>query len=238
MVGSIVLKADGNSALVALEDGVYILDLSTGVCSPNPLKPELHHKNQLTEGKVDSKGRFIVGSRDQALSDPNGKLYLYENGSEKLTVIDDDLIHANGPCWSNDHKTFYLSDSIRCKTYAYDYNMVNGEVSNRREFASTECLNGVPCGATVDAEDHVWSAVCHSQSLVRYRPDGSISLILRIPTKFPASVTFGGFKLNQIFVTSLNPYIGNSINSGDGRTYVIDGIGIKGVPEFRFACAS
>jgi sugar lactone lactonase YvrE len=58
--------------------------------------------------------------------------------------------------------------------YAYDYDLAAGTLSNRRPFASTENLGGIPDGATVDAESHVWSAICEGAKLVRFRPDGSI----------------------------------------------------------------
>ena len=93
-------------------------------------------------------------------------------GATELRAIDSDIFLSNGPCWSLDDRTFYHADSIRKLIYAYDYDIERGTVSNRRPFASTADLGGIPDGATVDAEDHVWSAICEGGKLVRFRPDG------------------------------------------------------------------
>lgn len=235
MIGSMAMRRNGG-AIVALWDGVYTLDLDTGDCKLLATSPDIKDTVQLADGKVDRRGRFIVGSSDRSMKEARGKLYVLDPGETELRPIDDNIMLSNGPCWSTDDTTFYHADSIRKQIYAYDYDIEKGAVSNRRPFASTAELGGIPDGATVDAEDHVWSAICEGQKVVRFRPDGSIERVVEFPLKLPGSVMFGGPELDKLFVPTLSPaFLGREADPLDGSTFVIDGLGIKGVPEPRFA---
>lgn len=234
IIGSMAIGLDGN-AIVALADGVYRLDFKSGACALLASSPDLNEQVQLADGKVDRRGRFIVGSSDRGMKEACGALYALDPGASVLRRLDTDIFLSNGPCWSRDDRTFYHADSIRKIIYAYDYDIVRGTASNRRPFASTSELGGIPDGATVDAEDHVWSAICEGKKLVRFRPDGSIERIIEMPLKLPGSVMFGGLQLDRIYVPTLSPaFLGREADPLDGSTFVIEGLGIRGIPEPRF----
>jgi len=234
IIGSMAITQDGN-AIVALANGVHTLDLTTGECRMLASSPDLDAQVQLADGKVDRRGRFIVGSSDRGMKEARGKLYALDPGATSLRIIDTDIFLANGPCWSPDDRTFYHADSIRKLIYAYDYDLDQGTLSNRRPFASTAELGGIPDGATVDTEGHVWSAICEGGKLVRFRPDGSIERMVPMPLKLPGSVMFGGPALDRLYVPTLSPaFLGRPADPLDGSTFVIDGLGVKGIPEPRF----
>jgi sugar lactone lactonase YvrE len=233
-IGSMAISQDGN-AIVALADGVYRLNLASSECSLLATSPDLNEQVQLADGKVDRRGRFIVGSSDRGMKEARGCLYALDPGANALRRIDSDIFLSNGPCWSLDDRTFFHADSIRKQIFAYDYDIERGTVKNRRPFASTAELGGIPDGATVDAEDHVWSAICEGGKLVRFRPDGSIERIVEMPLKLPGSVMFGGPALDRIYVPTLSPaFLGRPADPLDGSTFVVEGLGIQGVPEPRF----
>jgi L-arabinonolactonase len=234
IIGSMAIARDGN-AIVALADGVYRLDLTSRACTLLATSPDLNEQVQLADGKVDRRGRFIVGSSDRGMKEARGCLYALDPAAGALRRIDTDIFLSNGPCWSLDDHTFYHADSIRKLIYAYDYDIASGTVTNRRPFASTADLGGIPDGATVDAEDHVWSAICEGAKLVRFRPDGSIERIVDMPLKLPGSVMFGGPELDRIYVPTLSPaFLGRPADPLDGSTFVIEGLGIRGIAEPRF----
>ena len=234
IVGSMALR-EGGGAIVALGDGVYTLDFDSGECTLLATSPHLNDEVQLADGKVDRRGRFIVGSSDRGMKEARGKLFALDPGAAELRVIDDDIFLANGPCWSPDDATFYHADSIRKTIFAYDYDIATGTLSHRRAFASTEDLGGIPDGATVDTEGHIWSAICEGGKIVRFRPDGSIERIIDFPQKLPGSVMFGGPALDRLFVPTLSPaFLGREADPQDGAMFVIDGLGVTGLPERRF----
>lgn len=235
IIGSMAICRDGGSALVALASGIHRLDFATGDCTFVAGSPDLNDQVQLADGKVDRRGRFIVGSSDRSMKSARGKLYVLDPGSSELRVIDDGIILANGPCFSNDDTVLYHADSQALTIFAYDYDIETGTALNKRFFASTADLGGIPDGATVDAEDHVWSAICEGGKLVRFRPDGSIERIVEFPQKIPGSVMFGGPKLDRLYVPTLSPaFLGREPDPRDGMTFAIDGLGLTGVPEPRF----
>ena len=234
IIGSMAITQDGN-AIVALANGVHRLDFATGECRMLATSPDLNDQVQLADGKVDRRGRFIVGSSDRGMKEARGKLYALDPGATSLRAIDTDIFLANGPCWSPDDRTFYHADSIRKLIYAYDYDIEGGTLSNRRPFASTAELGGIPDGATVDAEGHVWSAICEGGKLVRFSPDGSIERIVAMPLKLPGSVMFGGASLDQLYVPTLSPaFLGRPADPLDGSMFVVEGLGIRGLAEPRF----
>jgi L-arabinonolactonase len=234
VIGSMALRV-GGGAVVALATGVHTLDFASGACAMLATSADLNDMVQLADGKVDRRGRFIVGSSDRAMEKARGKLYVLE-GNATLREIDKDIIIANGPCWSPDDTILYHSDSIRKTIFAYDYDIDTGTAANRREFASTEDLGGIPDGATIDSDGCMWMAICEGQKVVQFRPDGALERVIDMPVKCPASVMFGGAALDQLYVTSLSPaFLGREEAPLDGCTFVIEGLGVKGIEEPRYA---
>jgi sugar lactone lactonase YvrE len=242
--GSFALRESGG-AIVALSSGLYLYDFVTGaqrliadVCAHD-------EQLQLNDGKVDRQGRFVVGSvhtsGTQALAAWHGVA-----ADLSVRTLDRDVAVTNGPCWSPDGTIFYAADSMRGDIFAYDYDVADGGVSNRRVFANTLALGGIPDGATVDAQGFVWTAICGGSKVVRYAPTGEIALTIAMPTPLISSVIFGGRDLDRLFVTSIDgeaaareipAAAANPVPSDpfSGAVFVIDGLGITGLPERRFA---
>lgn len=239
VIGSMALREQGG-AIVALADGMYTLDFETGETAPLALPGGLDPRVQFNDGKVDRRGRFVAGTTNSKAKEPLGAVFSLSAGHD-LTVIDRDITISNGPCWSPDDKTFYFSDSLRHSIYAYDYDIATGLASNRREFANTKALGGIPDGATVDADGLLWMAICEGSKVVAFRPDGSIERIVEMPNSLIASVMFGGPNLDQLFVTTIDPLALKALGmdkapeDGGGMTYVIEGLGARGLPEPRYA---
>ena len=167
-------------------------------------------------------------------------------------VLDDGIVVSNAPCWAPDGRTFYFADSIRGEIYAYDYDLDSGSASNRRLFASTKDDPGAPDGGTVDAEGYVWNAQIVGGRIIRYRPDGGVDRVVEFPVATLTSLMFGGPNLDILYVTTMGKpsvgvvdYVkahpippGKSINPGDpglGGLFAVHGLGVKGVPEPRYA---
>jgi len=56
-----------------------------------------------------------------------------------------------------------------------------------------------------------------------------------MPVKCPASVMFFGPELDRLFVPSIDPsFLGRDATDDDGANFIIDGLGVKGLPEFRY----
>ncbi len=225
-------RAADDALLVLLADGYYRLDEKSGTCLPLS-DFRVPAGGTLNDGKVDRAGRLIAVSADRGMKDPLGGIYsLGDDGA--VERLDEGFILSNGPCWSPDGKLFYLADSIKRKIFCYDYDL-DGRLSDKRVFVDTSDL-GMPDGATIDAEGYLWMAMCGEGTVIRFAPDGSIDRTLELPTKWTASVTFGGKGLDRLYVSTLDPaVVGGTGDALCGALFVIDGLGVRGLAEPRAA---
>jgi sugar lactone lactonase YvrE len=235
-IGSMALRKDGG-AVVALGSGFHLLDFNTGavelIAHPEADRPH----NRLNDGKVDARGRFIVGSMDTREGFADGNLFRLDTDLSVHT-LDSGFAISNGPCWSPDGSTFYFSDTFSGEIWKYDYNLDTGAIANRRTFTKAGFTETTATdGSTVDAEGFLWNAHVYSGKLVRYAPDGSLDRVIEMPVKKVTSVNFGGPNLDILYVTSMSHpplprYPGD--NQMRGSLFAIHGLGVKGLPEPRF----
>lgn len=244
-IGSMALREQGG-AVVALANGLhfYDFDAQTVKLIADPESDDT--ETRFNDGKVDRRGRFIAGTmaydfdrydadRGQR-SSRSGALYRLDTNGQ-VTRLDGGISCSNGPCWSPDNRTFYFTDTYDRQMYAYDYDIETGAVANRRVFASARDMAGTFDGATVDAEGYVWSALVFGGRILRFAPDGTLDRVVPFPVRNLTSVMFGGPDLDILFVTTMGrPMWGIPQKEHDkGGLFAITGLGVKGLPEPRFA---
>ena len=90
---------------------------------------------------------------------------------------------------------------------------------------------------TIDALGMLWVAMCHGGSVLRINPaNGSLLQKIDFPCVETTACTFGGEKLDRLFVTT---GIHKSIEeSNAGRLFVVDGLGVNGTKAFAFCWIS
>lgn len=232
MIGSMALRQQGG-AIVALVNGIHALDLDSGELSPLALMEPADPAIQLADGKVDRAGRFIFGTSHRKAAEPVGGLFSLDRGT--ISRLDSGMTLGNGPCWSPDDRTLYHADSMAQAIYAYDYDIATGAASNRRLFFDTSDYGPIPDGATIDAHGNMWVAICEGGVVLCLSPAGEVLRVIEMPTMLPASCMFFGPELDRLFVPSIDPsFLGREPAEGDGWNYVIDGLGVQGLPEPRY----
>ncbi len=234
-VGAMALREAGG-AVLAMGDSICTLDFDTGSVTRIT---SAHQPSQavFNDGKVDRRGRFVVGSCCTDLVNPQPIGGVFSLGANQEVVrLESNISFSNGPCFSPDGRTFYFSDSAHYACYAYDYDNETGALSNRRLFADTRPLGGMPDGSTVDGDGLVWMAIYRGGKVAAFRPDGGIERVIEMPVKLSASVMFGGDALDRLFVTTIDPvFFKEAPEEGAGDLYVIEGLGARGLPEPRYA---
>jgi L-arabinonolactonase len=235
VITSVALRKDGG-AVVTLWTGIFFLNFESG---------QLQELLPLSEGsifafndcKVDRRGRLMIGGCTRRLMDPqpDGGLFRLDP-DHRLTQIDHGVHFSNGPCWAPDNKTFYFADSFYNRHYAYDYDIETGSIANKRPFADTGGLGGLPDGATVDSDGLLWVAVYGGGKIAAFRPDGKLERVVEMPVKMVSSVMFGGANLDQLYVVTIEKDArGAPTEKGAGEVYVIEDLGVRGLPETRYA---
>ena len=191
--------------------------------------------NRLNDGRVDSRGRFWVGTMDNGLSRPNGALYRIDPGGS-VTRMDEGMIVSNGIAFSPDGRTLYFTDTRRYTSYAYNLDLDDGVVTNRRVFADYASTGDRPDGACVDVDGCLWAAFFAGSRIVRYRPDGRVDRTVALPVTNPTCLCFGGTDLRTLYVTTARKFLSDARLAAEplaGALLAIDGLG-QGLPEHRF----
>ena len=241
VITTMVLRRSGG-AVVTLRSGIHFLDLDSGALElVHPLTDPPPYV--FNDGKVDACGRFVIGASTANFANPGPDGGLFRLDPDlSLTRLDDGIHFSNGPCWSPDGGTLYFSDSWIGTTYAYDYDREAGRVSDRRIFATSRDLGGLPDGATVDAAGRYWVAVFRAGNVAMFRPDGTLERTIALPVRLVSSVAFGGPDLDRLYVTTI-AHDAAAESQGDyrdaepdaGCLFAIDGLGVRGCPEPMFA---
>ncbi|MNE98667.1 SMP-30/Gluconolaconase/LRE-like region [compost metagenome] len=92
---------------------------------------------------------------------------------------------------------------------------------------------GRPDGAAVDAEGCYWICGNDAGLVHRFTPDGRLDRSLSVPVKKPSMCTFGGSRLDTLFVTSIRPGDDLDEQSLAGGVFALDP-DVKGLPEPLF----
>jgi sugar lactone lactonase YvrE len=130
----------------------------------------------------------------------------------------------------------YHSDShpsVR-KVWAWDFDVAEGRISNRRLFIDTHGMPGRPDGACCDADGCYWMTGNDGWEILRETPAGRIDRRIRLPIAKPSMVAFGGRDLDVIYITSIRP---EGVDLADqpkaGGLFAVRP-GITGIAEPRF----
>ncbi|CAG9859541.1 unnamed protein product [Phyllotreta striolata] len=196
-------------------------------------EPELL-KNRLNGGKVDPWGRLWAGTMGPEDGQGNvvpgkGSLYSVEKG--RVTRQRSNVGISNGLAWDTKKMKMYYCDTLEPKIFQYDINN-DGQISNEKvifEFAKNN-LEGKPDGLTIDKNGDLWLTSIFGSTLSKIDvATGTIKEKITFPTPQITSVTFGGPKLDDLFVATARLRVDGQIPKAPaGTTYLIKSVGVAG----------
>ncbi len=211
IVGGVSLAQD-DKLVLAGPSGFSIYDPDRGSAVAHRPSPESHiRSNRFNGGRCDPRGRFWTGTTDFLDVHGRGSLYrLSPDGSCKKML--GGISRLNGPAWSPDGTTMYITDVLAGKIFAFDFHLDAGEIGNRRVFASfPDDGPALPDGLAVDTDGFVWCPVWDGWRLHRYAPDGALAASVILPVSRPTNVAFGGPDLRTLFITTARIRIADQI---------------------------
>jgi sugar lactone lactonase YvrE len=138
---------------------------------------------------------------------------------------------SNGLDWSPDGSLAYYDDTATHRVDVFDYDRDAG-LTGRRPFVQMPD-DGNPDGLTVDAEGGVWVALYGSGVVHRYTPAGVLDDVVEVPTAQVTACTFGGPRLDQLFVTTSREGLAPGDDPLAGSLFRTD-VGIAGLPVREF----
>jgi sugar lactone lactonase YvrE len=233
-LGSLALGDDG-SQLLALDLELHRRERASGVLALHARVEAGFDDNRLNDGRVDACGRFWVGTMDNQLHRPQGALYRIDpdGGVQKMLG---GVIVSNGIAFSPDQRTLYFTDTRRYVSWAFDFDIDEGQISNQRIFADHSATKERPDGACVDADGCLWHAFFGGGRIVRHRPDGAVDRVLPLPVTNPTCLCFGGSDLRTLYITTASKFLSPQQLAAEplaGSLFAVHGVG-QGLPEHRF----
>jgi len=156
--------------------------------------------NRLNDAKVDPKGRVWFGTMNDAEKQKSGAFYRLDPDFS-VHQVDHGYICANGPTFSPDGAIVYHTDSTLREIYRFDVRP-DGSLANKRVFTRFSEEEGFPDGMTTDRDGCLWVAHWGGWRITRFRADGSRDRVVPMPVSQVTSCTFGGDRLDRMFVTS------------------------------------
>jgi sugar lactone lactonase YvrE len=233
-IGSLALRGLGG-LILATEQGLFSWDPSSGACDFLVAPAPMRSVHRLNDGRCDRAGRLWVGSMHDSEFTPEGSLFRVDPELRVSQVIHNITV-PNSIAFSPDDKTFYFADTRQYAIWAYDFDLIDGHLTNRRTFVTFE-KPARPDGSCIDATGCLWNAAYAGGRLIRYTPSGKIDRVIELPVSHPTCCCLGGASLDMLFITSARfPLTGEQLLSEPlaGSILVLQP-GVQGLPEPEFA---
>jgi sugar lactone lactonase YvrE len=198
--GTIAPRAAGGLVL-ATPTGIYAYDTATGEQELLASADADDLSTRMNDGKCDRQGRLWVGT--MAYDAKAGAGAFYRVGTDlSVTRQFGDVSISNGLAWSDDDTLLYWIDSFMHAVEVFDFDAVEGAISNRRIAVKIPESDGIPDGMTIDTEGYLWVAVYGGSMVQRYSPDGVLDAVVELPVEGVTCCTFAGPDLGDLYITT------------------------------------
>ena len=186
--------------IIATENGLAYWDENMGLSANFVDLYPLGSANMMNDGRVDSAGRFWVGSKG-----PTGTSSLFRIDPDgKVTTILEGLTISNGIDWSPHNRFCYYVDSGAATLHRYRFNPDEGLLYAPEVFYQPHdaIRSSTPDGLCVDQAGNIWVAIWDGGCVLQLSPKGEVLQEVRLPVSRPTSLTFGGEDLRDLYITS------------------------------------
>ncbi|KVE36324.1 SMP-30/gluconolactonase/LRE family protein [Burkholderia sp. TSV86] len=212
LVGGIALRADG-ALIVGRRAGIEILmpDAKGGQLpgmlaaadglEPLAQFPDHGADHRTNEMKCDRDGNLWCGTMRDFGKDSSGSLYRIDRSGNSSTVRGGVTI-PNALDFSPDGKWIYFSDTATGRIDRASYQSTSAEIGEWHTLVEADAAPGRPDGLAIDRDGYLWNARYGGACIARFDPQGRLTATLALPVSQPTSCTFGGERLDTLFVTS------------------------------------
>lgn len=200
-VGTIVPK-NKEEAVIALEDGIYMINTSNGeITLLSDVESDMMF-NRFNDGKCDPNGNLWIGSMHLDQSAPKASLYKVDEKGLAKKMLDSVTI-SNGIVWTRDRRTMYYIDTPTGHIRAFDFDAYHSTISNERVVVIIPESLGFGDGMAIDAEDKLWVGLWNGNAVARFDPiSGELIEKIEVPAHNVTSCSFGGNNFDTLYITT------------------------------------
>jgi sugar lactone lactonase YvrE len=227
-VAATVRPREHGGMVIATEREFLLVD-SSGVRSSTPSvfsNPLL----RFNEGTTTPDGSLLCGTMAYDESPGAGALYRFEPDGRVVKLFSGTTI-SNGIAFSQNGENAFYIDSPTHRIDIFDYK--DGLLCNRREWARIPSDQGMPDGLCLDADGGVWVAMFGGGAVRRFDSEGAPSLVIEVPVTQVTACTFGGPKLDVLYITTSNHGLSAASDPRAGSIFAANP-GIEGLPSLTF----
>lgn len=194
--------------------------------------------NRFNDGKCDATGRYWGGT--MSMNDVRGQGSVYSLDPDLQLRVREEfgpVTCSNGLGWSPDNRTMYYIDTPTYEVVAFDVDLQNGELANRRTAIRIPKEFAYPDGMTVDAEGMLWVAHWGGFRVTRWNPATAECIgTVHVPAPQVTSCTFGGPNRDELYITSARVGLSDEVLAEYPLTGGVFRIkpGVSGLPNYTF----
>ena len=234
-IGSFALRKPAGF-VVALRTGIFLASADGTVGRRIVEAPYDTRTHRFNDGRCDPRGRFYVGTMNEARDANSAALYRLD-ADGALTEVFGDIMISNGLAWSPDGATMYHADTPTQSVRAFDYDTATGHLGRARTFAQWPGAHDRPDGGATDSEGNYWTAFFRGGKVVKVSPAGRTLAEYEVPAMCPTMCAFGGPDLRTLYVTSarMNRDAGELARLPHSGGIFAMRVAVPGMPDHAFA---
>lgn len=155
----------------------------------------------VNDGTADTGGRLWIGSIEPARTVGAGELIKVDpdGGSSRQA---DGITLSNGMVWSADGTELFHADTFGHAILRHRVDPGPGVVTGTEVAFELPAEDGLPDGLAADQAGGLWVALYGAGQVRRYAPDGTVDVVITIPTPQATSVELGGPDGRDVLITS------------------------------------
>lgn len=200
-MASAAALVDQRQILLTTEIDLRLFDLDRGTAQP--ICPFLERDPHLrsNDGRVHPSGAFWISSMGKNAEPRAGAIWWFRGAELKLLF--DEMTIPNAISFAPGGEAAYFADTPERTIWRVAVDRSTGLPEGEpARFAQLAPKDGMPDGAVVDADGHLWTAGWGASAIHTWAPDGRLLGRSRLPVSQPTCPAFFGPRLDELVVTS------------------------------------